>query len=239
MTSSISPQRKILAEAAAQASALRGQLLDVMEVSAPDDLDYAVHLAKTISKLSPLIGNTLEYRLVSLLNRQTTIPQGKWQRQDPGFPDAVYVGNVQPPPGIELKSWFPLATEITARFKESSANLENNEIDVFVIAWLPERIIYGRPLIIDVWIDSALSIAQSRDSHYHNPPHYLVFEPHDSSTRTANLQQTNTNGYVFQGTADQMREAEVLVASWGSNGKQFSNSPDYQEKLQLLRNRFP
>lgn len=124
----ISPQRNILAEATAQAAALRGQILGVMEVSAPDDLDYAVHLAKTISKLSPLIGNTLEYRLVSLLNRQTSNQQGKWQRQDPGFPDAVYVGNIQPRPGIELKSWFPLATEITARFKESSANLKTMKL---------------------------------------------------------------------------------------------------------------
>ena len=138
-----------------------------------------------------------------------------------------------------MKSWFPLATEITARFKESSANLVDNEIDVAVIAWLPDHIIYGRPLIIDVWIDSALRLAQSRDNHYHDPPHYLVFEPHDTSTRAANLQQTNTNGYVFQGTPQQMQEAEALVASWGSQGKQFGSTVDYQAKIQLLRNRFP
>ena len=213
--------------------------MDVMEISSPDEVEYAIHLARTVSKLSPLIGNTLEYRLVSLLNQQTDIQLGKWQRQDPGFPDAVYVGAMQPQPGIELKSWFPLATEITARFKESSANLAHNAIDVAVIAWLPDHIIYGRPLIIDVWIDSALSLAQSRDNHYHNPPHYLVFEPHDTSTRAANLQQTNTNGYVFQGTSEQMQEAEALVASWGSQGKQFSSTVDYQERIQLLRNRFP
>lgn len=213
--------------------------MDVMEISSPDEVEYAIHLARTVSKLSPLLGNTLEYRLVSLLNKQTGTTLGKWQRQDPGFPDAVYVGNIQPQPGIELKSWFPLATEITARFKEGSVNLADNEIDVAVIAWLPDHIIYGRPLIIDVWIDSALSLAQSRDNHYHNPPHYLVFEPHDTSIRTVNLQQTNTNGYVFQGTAEQMQEAEALVASWGSQGKQFSSTVDYQAKIQLLRNHFP
>jgi len=90
-----------------------------------------------------------------------------------------------------------------------------------------------------VWIDTALSLAQSRDNHYHNPPHYLVFEPHDTSTRTANLQQTNTNGYVFQGTSEQMQEAEALVASWGGQGKRFSSTIDYQTKIQSLRNRFP
>lgn len=218
---------------------MRGQTMDVMEISSPDEVEYAIHLARTVSKLSPLLGNTLEYRLVSLLNKQTGTTLGKWQRQDPGFPDAVYVGDMQPQPGIELKSWFPLATEITARFKEGSVNLADNEIDVAVIAWLPDHIIYGRPLIIDVWIDSALSLAQSRDNHYHNPPHYLVFEPHDTSIRTVNLQQTNTNGYVFQGTAEQMQEAEALVASWGSQGKQFSSTVDYQAKIQLLRNHFP
>lgn len=239
MTSSVSPQREILAQAATQAFAMRGQTMDVMEISSPDEVEYAIHLARTVSKLSPLLGNTLEYRLVSLLNKQTGTTLGKWQRQDPGFPDAVYVGDMQPQPGIELKSWFPLATEITARFKEGSVNLADNEIDVAVIAWLPDHIIYGRPLIIDVWIDSALSLAQSRDNHYHNPPHYLVFEPHDTSIRTVNLQQTNTNGYVFQGTAEQMQEAEALVASWGSQGKQFSSTVDYQAKIQLLRNHFP
>ena len=34
--------------------------------------------------------------------------------------------------------------------------------------------------------------------HYHKPPDYLVFEPEDTSERTANLQQTNTNGYKLQ-----------------------------------------
>ena len=45
---------------------------------------------------------------------------GEWQRQDPGFPDMIFVGpTVTPSPGFEIKAWFPLATEITARFKDS------------------------------------------------------------------------------------------------------------------------
>ena len=50
---------------------------DVMEISGPDELEYAIHLARTVSKLSPLIGNTLEYRLVSLLNKQAGTTLGK------------------------------------------------------------------------------------------------------------------------------------------------------------------
>ncbi len=39
------------------------------------------------------------------------------------------------------------------------------------------------------------SIAEARDQHYHKPPDYLVVEPEDTSRRTKNLRQTNTNGY--------------------------------------------
>ena len=45
---------------------------------------------------------------------------GEWIRQDPGFPDALFKSSIiQPNPGIEIKAWFPFATEITARFKDS------------------------------------------------------------------------------------------------------------------------
>ena len=40
---------------------LEGKSLDVLTINKPPDLDYTQHLAKVISKLSPLIGNMLEF----------------------------------------------------------------------------------------------------------------------------------------------------------------------------------
>jgi len=40
--------------------------------------------------------------------------------------------------GMEIKAWFPLATEITARFYNSQAFLQDYNTKVVVICWLPE-----------------------------------------------------------------------------------------------------
>ena len=61
-------------------------------------------------------------------------------------------------------------------------------------------------------------MAKARDDHYHNPPDYLVLEPEDTKARTRNLQQTNTNGYKFQGTAAQFQEAQKIVQAWEPQG---------------------
>ena len=99
---------------------LSGHTFDVLEVSKPVTVDAAVNLSKIISKLSPLVGNLIEFNTVEFLNQQNEFAEfGNWQRQDPGFPDTIFVGTVQPTPGLEIKAWFPLATEITARFKDS------------------------------------------------------------------------------------------------------------------------
>jgi hypothetical protein len=212
--------------------------LNVLEVSKPIDLDYAIHLSKVISKLSPMLGNTIEYRVVSELNARGGWPKGKWVRQDPGFPDTIFDGAVSPTPGIEIKTWFPLATEITARFKDSISHFAANQTNVAMLAWVPESVIFGKPCVIDVWIDSAHSVAEARDKHYHRPPDYLVFEPEDTSARTRNLQQTNTNGYKFQGSAAEMAEAEKIVAGWGPEGKTYSHRAECQERLRQLLGKF-
>lgn len=212
--------------------------LDVIDVAKPNDIEYAIHLSKIISKLSPMLGNIIEYRLVAELNKLGGWPEGKWVRQDPGFPDTIFSGSVLPIPGIEIKTWFPLATEITARFKDSITHFNEDQTNVALIAWLPESLIYGKPKIIDVWIDTAKSVAEARDAHYHNPPYYLVFEPEDTTARTKNLQQTNTNGYVFQGTKAEMAEAELIVAGWGAEGKKFSHAIEYQKELRGLLGKF-
>ena len=164
---------------------------------------------------------------------------GKWKRQDPGFPDAIFEGDIQPTPGFEIKTWFPLATEITARFKDSQNHFLEDQTYVAMLAWLPEHLIYGKPYILDVVILSGASVAKARDDHYHNPPDYLVMEPEDTSTRTRNLQQTNTNGYKFQGTRSQFKDAQKVVDSWGSDGRTYKATAEYQLQIRELVARFP
>lgn len=231
--------REILAKATEFIASFEGHELDVLDVSRPPDLDYAVHLAKVISKLSPMLGNMIEYRLTAALNDQEGFPEGKWIRQDPGFPDTIFESDITPTPGIEIKTWFPLATEITARFRDSVTHFSEDQTNVAMLAWLPEHLIYGQPKIIGTWVDTAKSVAEARDRHYHRPPDYLVFEPEDTSGRTRNLQQTNCNGYKFQGTAEQLADAERIVADWGDDGRTFCADAVYQDRLKTLLGQFP
>jgi hypothetical protein len=230
--------KAILLDASKALAGFSGRILDVLEVSRPPDLEYAIHLSKVVSKLSPIIGNMIEYGVVSFLNDKVKRRNGKWVRQDPGFPDTIFQGSVRPTPGIEIKTWFPLATEITARFKDSITHFAKEQTNVAMLAWVPEFVIFGRPKVLDVWIDTAGSVALARDTHYHNPPDYLVFEPEDTSNRARNLQQTNTNGYKFQGTPSELDRAKKLVDEWGPAGRKFSHSPKYQAKLKGLLSQF-
>lgn len=173
------------------------------------------------------------------MNKQNEFSEfGKWQRQDPGFPDTIFVGTVQPTPGLEIKAWFPLATEITARFKDSQNHFKYDQTYVAMLAWLPDKIIYGKPRILDVCVVSGLSVALARDTHYHNPPDYLVLEPEDTTQRTANLQQTNTSGYKFQGSVEEFLEAQKIVDSWGVEGKIYKPTREYQHFLRELLIRY-
>lgn len=191
--------RDILNAAKEELTSLDSHLIDVLDIKRPATLAYAKQLAKVISKLSPLLGNMIEFSTVDLLNKHDWNGMGEWVRQDPGFPDALFKSSIiHPNPGIEIKAWFPFATEITARFKDSVTIFAQDNIDMALIAWLPENVIWGKPQIIDVLVVSGKSVAEARDFHYHRPPDYLVFEPEDTSERTANLQQTNTNGYKLQ-----------------------------------------
>lgn len=107
-----------------------------------------------------------------------------------------------------------------------------------LIAWLPEHVIWGKPQIIDVLVVSGKSVANARDTHYHRPPDYIVFEPEDTSARTANLQQTNTNGYKLQQdkcSVSQLEAATNLVKAWGKDGVIYSPTAAYQQKLRELQ----
>lgn len=220
---------------------LQGHIFDLLTLSKPSSIDAAINLTKVISKLSPLLGNLIEFNTVEFLNQTGEFAGlGRWLRQDPGFPDAIFQGNISPAPGFEIKAWFPLATEITARFKDSQNHFPNDETYVVMLAWLPDQLLFGKPNIIDVGIFSGLSVAQSRDSHYHNPPDYLVLEPEDTSARTCNLQQTNTNGYKWQGTNDGEKErASRIVESWGQGAHEYKPTREYQALLRELIAQFP
>ncbi len=226
---------EVLRSASDHLQNLTGHIFDVLTISKPSTAAQSTNLAKILSKLSPLIGNLIEFNMVEFLNAQEEYSSlGEWQRQDPGFPDAIFVGGITPTPGFEIKTWFPLATEITARFKDSQDHFTQDQTYVCMIAWLPDQLIFGRPRIIDVCIVSGKSVAEARDRHYHNPPDYLVIEPEDTTTRTRNLQQTNTNGYKFQGTPEQLAEAQKLVRNWPSQPNEYQTSAEYQAYLREL-----
>jgi hypothetical protein len=144
-----------------------------------------------------------------------------------------------PQPGMEIKAWLPLATEITARFRDSQTLLQEYNTKVVVICWLPEFVIAGQPKIVDVFVCHAMDFAKARDTHYHNPPDYIVMEPEDTRLRTRNLQQKNCNGLSFQGDALKLQEAQVLVNSWAPDAKAYRTDPNYQARLRELTTRFP
>ncbi|MBO6776267.1 MAG: hypothetical protein JJ897_12340 [Marinibacterium sp.] len=229
--------KEILRIAGDHLEKMSGHEFDVLTVEPPVSPEAAVNLSKIISKLSPILGNLIEFNVVEFLDNQEEFKSlGTWKRQDPGFPDAIFDG-VTPQPGFEIKAWFPLSTEITARFKDSQNHFLNDNTNVCMLAWLPEKILYGKPKIVDVVIVSGRSVAKARDNHYHNPPHYIVLEPENTSSRTSNLQQTNTNGYRIQDpTEDQLLKAEELISSWGDDGRSYKPTPEYQSKLRELMN---
>jgi hypothetical protein len=212
---------------------------DILSISKPKNISEAVNLSKIISKLSPLVGNLIEFRMVEFLNKIPELKDiGNWKRQDPGFPDTIFVSEINPTPGFEIKAWFPLATEITARFKDSQNYFINDQTYVLLIAWLPEFLLFGKPKIIDICSISGKSIAKTRDTHYHNPPDYLVLEPEDTTDRTSNLQQTNTNGYKFQGDKNSFDKAKEFIDLMDDFSYVYEPSPEYQTKIKKLTENF-
>ncbi len=230
----------ILAVANKQLGSLTGKSLDLIEVSKAKSVEYGAELAKVISKLSPLLGNLIEYSTIDALNKVGWHHNGRWIRQDPGFPDAQFSSDQEGiKPGIEIKAWFPFSTEMTARFRDSQKIFRNNHIEVAIIVWVPEKILWGKPRIIDSLIVRASTVAKARDDHYFDPPNYLVLEPEDTSERTANLRQTNTNGYVYQRDKGRFEEAVAEAHKLGLYKGKYSSTPFFQDKIRVLFNKFP
>lgn len=222
------------------------QVVDVIEIRRPTSVMYALQLTKIVSKLSPLLGNLFEFRIVDALNQDLgDAVKGRWIRQDPGFPDARFLSEDFPMLniGVEIKAWFPFATEITGRFRDSERIFADNLINVAIIAWLPEFVFWGKPKVLKTLIVSGKSVAETRDNHYHKPPHYLVIEPEDTADRTANLQQTNTAGYVFQDEKGKNRnlylQAEEEIRELGEEFLKYSPGREYQSEMKRLQGKYP
>ena len=227
--------KRILQEGERHLSSLDNHIFDVLDVKQPKSSQAVMNLSTTISKLSPLVGNLIEFAICDFLNKKSNHKHlGSWYRQDPGFPDTIFLGEVFPNPGFEIKAWFPLSTEITARFKDSQKYFPHDQTYVALIAWLPEFIIFGEPKIISTTSISAASIAYYRDNHYNKPPYYIVLEPEDTTSRTINLQQTNMNGYRFQGNQAELESALIDVKTWGLEGVPYNSSREYQDLLLSL-----
>lgn len=201
--------------------------------------DEAPFLAKIVSKLSPMVGNLMEQRIVDLLDEDA--PEGySWHRQDPGFPDAILVDdqlNELTNTGYEIKAWYVLSTEITGRFKESQHLLAGKNIKVAVVAWCMSHLVFGKPKILGVFTISGEELAASRDSHYHNPPEYLIIEPQDTTARTPNLRQSNVNGYKLQETTSDPVALRRARAYYARSYPLAPHSPESQAEAVDLMNR--
>ena len=82
--------REVLNIATTTVLELKGHTLDILTVRKPRNLQEAIDLSKVVSKLSPIVGNTIETAITEYLNSKKIWPEGcVWIRQDPDFPDAL------------------------------------------------------------------------------------------------------------------------------------------------------
>jgi hypothetical protein len=199
----------------------------------------APFLALVISKLSPIIGNLLERKITELIEEGAQHGL-KWQRQDPDFPDVVLMDHdgKSTGAGYEVKAWYALSTELTARFRESYTLLAMRNVRVVILAWTMSHIVYGSPVVLDVLSVDAVSVAEQRDIHYHKPPQYLTVEPQDTTRRTRNLRQTNVNGYRIQESdPGRLAAAQELTAKHPGHTAR-PHTPEAQALNQELMNSF-
>jgi len=74
-----------------------GKTLNRFSINKPASIQQVINWSRIISKLSPVVGNLLEYEALSSLNKLKEFQRlGEWIRQDPGFPDVFFKGNITP-----------------------------------------------------------------------------------------------------------------------------------------------
>ena len=227
-----------IAKAEQKLKSLAGEEIPALTLNSLDASE-APFLGQIVSKLSPMIGNLLENRIVNFLN-ETQDQDHYWVRQDPDFPDALLKAKsgIDTGVGFEVKAWYALSTELTGRFRESVNLLSGKNIKVVVVSWMMSHVVYGTPKILDVLVVDALDVAKSRDNHYHNPPDYVINEPNDTTARTRNLQQTNVLGYKWQET-DAKRSADAKrFVEQHPNATSNPHSPEAQALVDELMNTY-
>lgn len=227
----------VIREASEYLRGMEGHTFEQLTIHKPSSLFEALNMFKITSKISSIVGNLLEIDATEALRAHSTLGKlGEWIRQDPDFPDVLLDWAQPTRTGFEIKAWYPLSTEITGRFKDSQTAFIDNAIHVVLFAWLPQHLLWGKPVILKIAIVPGQAIAAARDMHYHNPPDYVVVEPRDTSERTRNLQQRNTSGYKWQ--SGDVDAAKKIVKSWGRDGAAYSPDTAYQLKLIELRSKF-
>ena len=193
-----------------------GYKIKEIEIKESSKYDFNSHLNTTISKLSPLISNIIEFDLCHYLNLWNIFDGGYWERNESSFPDLRFISR-QPKnivQGIEVKAWEVNSTEITCRFRESLLNFKQNNIYVLLFGWRLEEIYKGTPVLLDFWYGQGEKVAYNRDKEYFNPPHNLIIEPYDNNDKNKSLKQTNSIGLIFQGNKEERTEAEKEVDTW-------------------------
>ncbi len=227
-----------IAKAERKLKSLAGEEIPALSLNSLDASE-APFLGQIVSKLSPMIGNLLENRIVNFLN-ETRDQDHYWVRQDPDFPDALLkaTSGIDTGVGFEVKAWYALSTELTGRFRESVNLLAGKNIKVVVVSWMMSHVVYGTPKILDVLVVDALEVAKSRDNHYHKPPDYLINEPNDTTARTRNLQQTNVLGYKWQETDAQKSVKAKKFVQQHPHAASDPHSPEAQSLVDDLMNTY-
>ena len=67
-----------------------------------NSLEYAIFMSHIESKISSIVGNMIEYAMANHLNLTSSFRDlGVWKRQDPDFPDNIFVSDqLSEVPGI-------------------------------------------------------------------------------------------------------------------------------------------
>lgn len=219
--------------------------VDVLSVNQCRD-EEVLDIVRSVSKLSAFISNIVEGRALRIANREhgDELPANvEWVLNDTGrgekYPDLALVDTeFDPPsdwiwPGIEIKVWCPLATEMTSRFKKGQSILQEFPSKISIFAWVPEQLVYGTPKFIGTWTGDALDVAEARDEYWHQPPVALIEEPDFSPDRLAHLQHTNVERRKWDGSDEELAEARQLMEEIDL-AEDYSTDEEYQEKVDRL-----